>query len=87
MIKKDLIVVPECDNEETGEHSCWAIPIKGSDRNHYVWISKYDDKEYIVEDSHGNNLANNKVYKTLSGAKKKAEEIAFEQETERIFTD
>ncbi len=87
MTKRDLIVVPECDNEETGEHTCWAVEIKGNDKNHYIWISKYDDKEYIVEDSHGHNLALNKVYKTLKGAKKKAEEIAQKQENEQFFTD
>lgn len=87
MEERDLIVVPECDNEETGEHTCWAISMKGNDRNHFVWITKYDAKEYIVEDSHGNNLAKGKVYKTLSGAKRKAEEIAYIQESEQFFTD
>ena len=85
--ERELIVVPEGDDEETGEHTCWAIEMQGTDRKHFIWISKYDDKDYRVETSHGRNLADDKIYKTLGGAKRKAEEIAARQESRDFFTD
>lgn len=53
--KKELNVVHECDDEVTGEPRCWAI--QGGDPKtrgaHYIWICKYDEKEFIIEDSMG----------------------------------
>lgn len=88
MAKRDLVAVPECDNEETGEHTCWSMKMQCNNINHYIWITKYDEKEYIVEDSHGHNLVHpNKVYKTLSGAKRAAEATCDRQERLEFFTD
>lgn len=83
--KRELQIVPEC-NDENNQPRCWAMAIPASDRTHYIWICQYDDKEYIVENSDGYNLAG-KVYKTLRGAKKEAEGIAWRQDESGCFTD
>ena len=88
--KKELEIIAEMDNEETGEHTCWAIRSefdRGSNRYHYLWITKYDDECYIVEDSEGHNRAHNRTYKTLWGAQRMAEEIMWRQEESGYFTD
>ena len=84
---KELEIVPEC-NDENDNPTCWGMLIceDGSGKRHYIWITKYDEKEYIVEDSHGFNRAD-KVYKTLKGAKKAAEAIAYRQNESGCFTD
>ena len=72
-----LEVVPEC-NDENDEPTCWAMRSQYSDdrgRYDFVWITKYDDKEYIIEDSNGNNRTDGKTYKTLRGAWKEAARI------------
>ena len=80
---RKLIIVPEC-NDENDNPCCWAMTVCD---NHYIWVSKYGDKEYIIEDSNGNNLAGNKVYKTLSGARREAESIAWRQDENGLYTD
>jgi len=85
--QRELRAIPECDNEETGENTCWSMEMDGGGKKHYIWITKYDEKEYIIEDSEGNNLTGDKIYKTLQGAKKKAEEIAYRQEDTGYFTN
>lgn len=91
--KRDLEIVPE-GNDEQDRPTCWAMLVCRTNKNHYIWISKYDADisecgytVYIVEDSIGNNLADKKVYKTLQGAKRKAEEIAYRQEDTGCFTN
>lgn len=85
--KRDLIVVPEC-NDDNDIPTCWAMLVAETDNgNHFLWISKWSENEYVVEDSNGYNRAGDKVYKTLAGAKKKAEEIAWRQEETGFFTD
>ena len=80
-------VVPEC-NDEDDNPACWGLKFYDDNGNrHFVWITKYDDKEYIVEDSNGNNLAKDLVYRTFSGAKKKAEEVMRIQVMKDRFTD
>ena len=41
-------IIHECDDEE-GNPTCWALEINHSLYGKYVWISKYDDRDYIVE--------------------------------------
>lgn len=92
--KRDLDIIAECN--ETGKPICWAMlcgrsyeegdEIGSPSKNHYLWISKYGKQEYIVEDSNGYNLAG-KVYKTLQGARREAEGIAFRQEETGCFSD
>ena len=85
--ERELIIVPEC-NDENDNPTCWAMLVcDAADGMHYIWITKYDDKEYIVEDSNGHNLTCNKVYKTLQGAKREAEGIAWRQDESGFFTD
>lgn len=85
--KRSLEIIPEC-NDENDEPRCWSMLVTECDNGrHYIWIVKYDNQEYIVEDSIGNNLTGDKVYKTLTGAKKKAEEIAWRQDESGFFTD
>ena len=67
--KKELTIITEC-NDENGNPTCWAFV-----EHEGIWITKYDD-DYIVETENGYNLAG-VAYKTLAGAKRKAEEIAF----------
>lgn len=55
-------------------------------KHHWIWITKYDENEYVVEDSQGHNLANDLTYKTFAGAKKKAFQIAARQEDRNFFT-
>ena len=85
--KRELVIVPEC-NDENDNPCCWAMLVSECDNGrHYLWICKYDEKEYVVENSAGYNLADGKTYKTLSGAKKQAEAIAWRQDESGCFTD
>jgi len=94
--KIELEVVPEC-NDDDDNPCCWSMLAGQSYRledefgkpsvKHYIWIVKYDEKEYIVEDSNGHNLTRNKVFKTLWGAKREAEGIAWRQNESGFFTD
>ena len=87
--KRELSIIAECNDEITGEPACWSMESQydpGTERKHFIWITKYSDKEYIVEDSAGNNLTN-KVFKSLSGAKRAAEGIIWRQEESGYFTD
>lgn len=85
--KRELEVVPEC-NDENDNPCCWAMFICRDDGgSHFLWITKYDEQKYIVEDSAGYNIAGGKVYKTLRGAKKAAEVIAWEQGKTGYFTN
>ena len=85
--KKELNIVHESD-DDNGNPTCWSIA--GGDPNtcgvHYIWISQYGDKEYVVEDSLGHNLAG-KIYKTLWGAKREAEGIIWRQDETGAYTD
>lgn len=79
--------IPE-SQDEYGIDRCWAIKFPSEDgEDHYVWITQYGDKEFIVEDSDGENLAKGLVYKTFSGAKVKALNIAKRQVMRDFFTD
>jgi len=85
--KRELNIVPEC-NDEYDNPTCWSMLVSETDsKRHYIWITKYDENEYVVEDSNGYNRADGKVYKTLSGAKRKAEEIAWRQDETGFFSD
>jgi len=85
--KRELEIVPEC-NDDNDNPCCWAMFICRYDgKSHFLWICKYDEQEYVVEDSAGYNRAGGKVYKTLQGAKKAAEAIAWRQEETGFFTD
>lgn len=86
--KRELNIVHECD-DDNGSPRCWSMASeydRESERYHYIWICKYDDKEYVVEDSYGNNLAR-KTYKTLCGAKREAEGIIWRQDESGFYTD
>lgn len=88
--KRELIVVPEC-NDEYDIPACWAMSCgKDSDgHEHFIWICKYTDfpfDEYRVEDSYGFDLAY-ETFKTLRGAKRRAEGIAWRQEETGFYTD
>lgn len=86
---RDLEIVPECNDEDTDEPRCWAIrsifDIKAC-RYHYVWICRYDDKEYVIENSDGVRLVK-KAYRTLQGAREKAESVLVRQEQTGLYTD
>ena len=80
-------VVPEAD-DDYDQPTTWSIEMTDSEgTKHYIWIVKYDEKEYVVEDSNGNNLAKGLKYTTFAGAKKKAFEIARRQEDRDFFTN
>ena len=85
--KRNLHIVPEC-NDDSDNPTCWSMA--GGDPNtcgcHYIWICKYGEKEYVIEDSCGNNLAG-KTYKTLWGAKREAEGIIWRQDESGAYTD
>lgn len=86
--KRELNIVHECDDDNENPR-CWSMASeydRGAERYHYIWIIKYDDKEYVVEDSDGNNLAG-KTYKTLWGAKREAEGIIWRQDESGFYTD
>ena len=85
--KRELEIIPEC-NDDNDNPCCWSMLVCDTgDKRHFIWITKYDDKEYVVENSDGYNLVDGKVYKTLAGAKKRAEGIAWRQEETGYFTD
>ena len=85
--KRELNIVHESD-DENGNPTCWSMA--GGDSNtcglHYIWICKYGEKDYRVEDSLGYNRAG-KIYKTLWGAKKAAEGIIWRQDESGFYTD
>ncbi len=86
--KRELEVVPE-SNDDDGRPTLWSVKgdyDNGAKRHHYVWISKYDEKLYVVEDSYGRNLSG-KVFKTLWGAKREAEGIIWRQDESGAYTD
>lgn len=86
--KRELNIVHECD-DDNGNPRCWSMASeydRGSERYHYIWICKYDDKDYRVEDSDGHNRAG-KIFKTLWGAKRAAEEIIWRQDESGFYTD
>lgn len=88
-LERDLIIVPEGVDEETGQPTMWAIRSlfdSGNKRYHYIWIELVDDHEYAVVNSDGYNLAG-KVYRTLGGAKRCAEGIMWRQEETGCFTN
>ena len=85
--KRELEVIPEC-NDEHDNPRCWAMLVSEIfDRRHYIWISQYSDDEFVIENSDGYNLCGKVTYKTLAGAKRKAEEIAYRQDDTGFFTD
>ena len=87
--KRELEVVIECDDDENNP-TCWAMKSEfdyGGNRYHYVWIIKYGEKEYIVENSGGYNLVGNQVFKTLWGAKRAAEGIIWRQDESGCYSD
>ena len=85
--KRELNIVSEA-NDENNNPTCWSMA--GGDPTtcglHYIWIVKYDEKEYAVEDSLGHNLTG-KVFKTLWGAKREAEGIIWRQDETGAYTD
>ncbi len=85
--KLQLSVIAEC-NDENDNPTCWSM-IAGECKGHkmFVYVTKYDENEYIVEDSEGHNLNGKKAYKTLNGAKRKAEEICWRQNETGYFTN
>ena len=87
--ERELEIVPECIDETTGEPTCWAMKSgfdAGANRYHFIWITKYDEKEYVVEDSNGHNRAG-KTFKTLWGAKRAAEGIIWRQDETGCYSD
>ena len=81
-------IVPEC-NDENDNPACWAVTIctTPDGKRHFLWITKYAENEYKVEDSNGHDRTDGKTYKTFAGAKRKADEIAYRQEDTGLFTD
>ena len=47
-MKNKWEIVYEGDDEE-GNPTCWALEINHSLYGKYVWINKYDDRDYVVE--------------------------------------
>ena len=87
--KRELNIVHECDDEITGEPRCWSMASEydeAAQRYHFIWICMYDEKEYIIEDSLGHNLAG-KEYKSLNRAKGEAEGIIWRQDESGYYTD
>ena len=93
--ERAIEVIPEC-NDENDNPTSWAMisgrsyregdAIGNPTKTHYIWIDKQDEQEYAVVNSDGNNLTG-KVFKTLWGAKRSAEEIAYRQEDTGCYTD
>lgn len=84
-----LEVVPEC-NDEDDQPTCWAIASQFEDergRHDFVWITKYGDKEYIIEDSNGYNRTDGRTYKTLKGAWKEAARIMERRDESGSFVE
>lgn len=86
--ERELTVVPEC-NDENDNPTCWAMSCgkDGDGREHFIWICKYDDHEYIIENENGYNLADKTVFKTLNGAKRRAEGIAWRRDESASWDD
>lgn len=84
---RELEVVPEC-NDDNDNPCCWSVYIcTFNSKKHFIWITKYGNNEYVIENSQGYSLIGKKTYKTLDAAKKQAETIAWIQETTKNFTD
>lgn len=49
MTRRKWTPILECDNEETGEHECWACEVDSPKYGKYIWITKCSDTEYDVE--------------------------------------
>lgn len=84
-----LEVVPEC-NDEDDQPTCWALASQFEDergRHDFIWITKYDDKEYIIEDSNGHSYAHGRTYKTLKGAWKEAARIMERRDESGTFAE
>lgn len=82
MNKYYLRVVPEA-NDENDNPTCWSVHVFD---NHFIWICKYSNNEYRIENSNGYCL-NDKTYKTLSGAVRIARQIAERQNESGFTTD
>lgn len=86
---RNLDIVHECD-DDNGNPCCWSMAGEydpNAKRSHFIWICKYGEKEYIVENSEGHNLAGGKVFKTLWGAKREAEGIIWRQDETGCYSD
>ena len=79
-------VIAECD-DEMGNPTCWGLTFYADDGSkHFIWVSKYNEKDYRVETEHGLNLGMRRSYKTLGYAKKEAERQAHRQQSLDMFT-
>lgn len=77
--ERELEVVIDC-NDENDNPTCWAMKFYWSSDNHdWIYICKYSDTEYKVEDADGFELAEHS-YKTLGGAKRYAEGVCWRRE-------
>ena len=81
-----LEIVPEA-NDDDDNPTTWAIRMPDSNRNHFIWICKYDDKGYCIENADGYNLWKDKSFSTLNRALKVAYQICDRQFETGYFTD
>ncbi len=92
--EKELMVIPE-GNDENDMPSSWSMLVADythlGGKKHYIFVEKNEDEHgkniYTIENSWGENLCHGTTFRTLAGAKKRAEQIAYTQETQGVFTD
>lgn len=48
-MRREWEIIPECNNEETGEPQQWACKVDSKKYGTYVWITKASDTQYDVE--------------------------------------
>lgn len=74
--KREIEILHDCD-DDNGDPTVWSMKVCDG---HWIFIEKYGEKEYAVTDDFGYILADGKIYKTLAGAKRSAEGIAYRLE-------
>lgn len=68
-------IIHECDDEETGKHSLWAMEIDDSELGKYIWISLQSDKKYHVEIFRNNEFETLQKFRSLKSAKNYANQF------------
>lgn len=65
--------VTECDNEETGEHTCWAAAIHNPKYGCYVWVTRTYNNMFSVDIDKGGVFTSLAECKSLISAMRWAE--------------
>lgn len=62
--------VLECDDEDTGEHTCWYAEVNHPRYGRCVWIGKAAENSFNIEYCTSNNFYIIKTCKSLTSAKR-----------------